>query len=181
MCDDVQILTAGFGGLDSIEHAGNGMLYGLDNTFQNSQHGYSFKFNGEELTAIPVPAHGQWGIAHDDYGRNYYSPNSYPILVDELPKQYATNGGKKVSLHGLYKGIVNDKRVYPVRPTPGINRGYQKGRLDDNYKMEVFDAACGPLVYRDIVYGKDFENCVFVCETVGNLVSRYNIEENKTP
>ncbi|MCH2147187.1 MAG: HEAT repeat domain-containing protein [Phycisphaerales bacterium] len=178
-CDDIKKVASGFGGLDSIEHAGNGMLYGLDNVFHNSQHEFSFKFDGETATAIPVPNHGQWGITHDDYGRNYYTPNSYPILVDELPKHYTMQSGKKVGLHGIYRGIVSDKRVYPIRPTPGINRGYQQGRLDKDFKMKVFDAACGPLVYRDTVYGEDFESSVFVCDTVGNLVSRYNIIENE--
>ena len=178
-CDDVKKVASGFSGLDSIEHAGNGMLYGLDNVFHNSQHEYSFKFDGESVKAIPVPSHGQWGIAHDDFGRNYYAPNSYPILVDEVPKHYAMKAGKKVRLDGIYRGIVNDKRVYPIRPTPGINRGYQKGRLDEEFKMKVFDAACGPLIYRDTVYGDDFESSVFVCETAGNLVSRYKIIENE--
>jgi len=179
VCDDIQKVATGFGGLDSIEHAGNGMLYGVDNVFHNSQHGSSFKFDGETATVIPVPSHGQWGITHDDFGRNYYTPNSYPILVDEVPKHYAMQGGKKVGLHGIYRGIVRDKRVYPIRPTPGINRGYQQGRLDEDFKMKAFDAACGPLVYRDTVYGDDVESSVFVCDSAGNLVSRYNIIENE--
>ena len=36
MCDEVQKLANGFGGLDSVEHAGNGLIYGLDNIFHNS-------------------------------------------------------------------------------------------------------------------------------------------------
>ena len=176
--DDVQTLAGGFGGLDSIEHAGNGLIYGLDNTFHNSQHGFSFKFDGESLTSIPVPAHGQWGTTQDDYGRQYYSPNSYPVLIDDVPKQYARQRGESRTLDGVYRGITTDKRVWPVHPTPGVNRGYQKGRLNEEYKLTRFDAACGPAVYRDTLFGKDFEGDVFVCETVGNLVSRFNIEDN---
>ena len=177
-CDDVQTLTGGLSGLDSVEHAGNGLMYGLDNLFHNSQHEYSFQFNGETLTSIPVPPHGQWGTTQDDYGRQYYTPNSYPVLIDDLPKQYARQRGQSRTIDGLYRGIAADKRVWPVHPTPGINRGYQEGRLDDNYKLTKFDAACGPAVYRDTLYGDDFEGDVFVCETVGNLVSRFHIEDN---
>ena len=177
-CDDVQTLTGGFGGLDSIEHAGNGLQYGLDNLFHNSQHGYSFQFDGETLTSIPVPPHGQWGTTQDDYGRQYYTPNSYPVIVDDLPKQYARQRGQGRSIDGLYRGISSDKRVWPVHPTPGVNRGYQEGRLDENFKLTRYDAACGPSVYRDILLGDDFEGNVFVCETVGNLVSRFHIEDN---
>jgi len=176
--DDIQSLTDGFGGLDSIEHAGNGLMYGLDNTFHNSQHACSFTFNGETLTLIPVPAHGQWGTSQDDYGRQYYSPNSYPVLVDDLPKQYANQRGQSRTIDGLYRGITSDKRVWPAHPTPGVNRGYQEGRLDEEYKLTRYDAACGPAVYRDSLYGEDFEGNVFVCETVGNLVSRFIIEDN---
>ena len=177
-CDDVQELTDGFGGLDSVEHAGNGLIYGLDNTFHNSQHGCSFTFDGEVLTLIPVPPHGQWGTTQDDYGRQYYSPNSYPVLIDDLPKQYARQRDQSRGIDGLYRGITTDKRVWPVHPTPGINRGYQEGRLNDEFKMMKFDAACGPAIYRDTLYGNEFDGNVFVCETVGNLVSRFRIEDN---
>jgi mono/diheme cytochrome c family protein/glucose/arabinose dehydrogenase len=177
-CDDVQTLTGGLSGLDSVEHAGNGLMYGLDNLFHNSQHEYSFTFDGETLTSILVPPHGQWGTTQDDYGRQYYTPNSYPVLIDDLPKQYARQRGQSRTIDGLYRGITADKRVWPVHPTPGINRGYQEGRLDDNYKLTKFDAACGPAVYRDTLYGEDFDGDVFVCETVGNLVSRFHIEDN---
>ena len=82
------------------------------------------------------------------------------------------------SIDGLYRGITTDKRVWPVHPMPGVNRGYQEGRLDDNYKLTRFDAACGPSVYRDTLFGNEFEGNVFVCETAGNLVSRFHIEDN---
>ena len=177
-CDDVKTLTGGFGGLDSIEHAGNGLIFGLDNTFHNSQHGYSFQFDGETLKSIPVPAHGQWGTTQDDYGRQYYTPNSYPVIIDDLPKEYAHQRGQARNIDGLYRGIATDKRVWPAHPTPGINRGYQKGLLNDEFKMTKYDAACGPVIYRDTLYGEEFEGDVFVCETVGNLVSRFNIEDN---
>jgi len=177
-CDEVSTLTDGFEGLDSIEHAGNGLIYGLDNLFHNSQHSHSFTFDGESLTSIPVPSHGQWGTAQDDFGRQYYSPNSYPVLIDDLPKQYANQRGTSRNIDGIYRGITTDKRVWPVHSTPGINRGYQKGRLNDEYKLTQFDAACGPAVYRDTLYGEEFEGNVFVCEPAGNLVSRFIIEDN---
>jgi mono/diheme cytochrome c family protein/glucose/arabinose dehydrogenase len=177
-CDDTKILTGGFGGLDSIEHAGNGMIFGLDNTFHNSQHPYSFQFDGETLTSISVPSHGQWGTTQDDYGRQYYAPNSYPVLIDDLPKHYAKKNGKSRTIDGLYRGIATDKRVWPVHATPGVNRGYQEGRLTDEYKLTKYDSACGPAVYRDTLLGDNFEGDVFVCETVGNLVSRFAIEED---
>ena len=177
-CDDTKILTGGFGGLDSIEHAGNGMIFGLDNTFHNSQHPYSFQFDGETLTSISVPSHGQWGTTQDDYGRQYYAPNSYPVLIDDLPKHYAKKNGKSRTIDGLYRGIATGKRVWPVHATPGVNRGYQEGRLTDEYKLTKYDSACGPAVYRDTLLGDNFEGDVFVCETVGNLVSRFAIEED---
>ena len=41
-CDNVKKVASGFSGLDSIEHAGNGMLYGLDNVFHNFNYKRSF-------------------------------------------------------------------------------------------------------------------------------------------
>ncbi len=99
-------------------------------------------------------------------------------LIDDLPKQYARQRGQGRSIDGLYRGIVADKRVWPVHRTPGINRGYEEGRLNDEFKMTKFDAACGPAIYRDTLYGNGFEGNAFVCETVGNLVSRFKIEDD---
>ena len=81
-------------------------------------------------------------------------------------------------IDGLYREIATDKRVWPVHATPGVNRGYQEDRLTDEYKLTKYDSACGPVVYRDKLFGGEFERNVFVCETVGNLVSRFIIEED---
>lgn len=177
-CDHVKVLATGFAGIDGIEHAGNGLLRGIDNTFHNSQHHWSFDFDGNDVRLVPVPAHGQWGITQDDHGRLYYSPNSDPILVDELPKTYASHGGRSTDLQGIGRKIVRDKSVWPVRPTPGINRGYQPDMLTDHGRLTRFTAACGPMVYRDDLLGSGFEGDVFVCEPAGNLLKRYTIDED---
>ena len=74
------------------------------------------------------------------------------MLIDDLPKHYAKKKGKSRTVDGLYRGIATDKRVWPVHATPGVNRGYQEGRLTDEYKLTKFDSACGPVVYRDTLY-----------------------------
>src|SRR4029079_5737365 len=80
--DEKRKLLSGFGGLERPEHAGNGLIRGLDNWYHLSQHGVEFKFDGKTITTRPTPAHGQWGIAMDDIGRFYYTPNSNALLAD---------------------------------------------------------------------------------------------------
>ena len=62
--------------------------------------------------------------------------------------------------------------MYPVRPTPGVNRGYMQGILDDSLRLVNFTAACGPVVYTADLFGKNYYNNAFVAEPSANLIKR---------
>ena len=62
--------------------------------------------------------------------------------------------------------------MYPIRPTPAVNRGYIPGILDEEKKLKEFTAACSPLVYRGDALPSKFYGNVFVCEPSGNLIKR---------
>ena len=173
--DESRILASGFAGQESPEHAGNGLYFTLDNTFTCSQHPFRFVPNGDTLLAEPVSPHGQWGISEDAVGRLYYSPNSDPLLVDFLPKQYATRNENQKSFQGVPMRAATDMRVYPSHLTPGVNRAYQKGVLKDG-KLATFTGACSPLIYEGVAM-EDMRGCALVCEVAGNLVHRYRLSE----
>ncbi len=174
--DETRVLASGFVGHDNPEHAGNGLLYTLDNTFACSQHPVRFEINGDELRSVPVSPHGQWGISEDALGRLYYSPNSDPLLVDLTPKTYAARNEAQKSFEGVPSRAATDMRVYPSHLTPGINRAYQKGVLKDG-RLANFTGACSPLVYDGAAMGTDMQGCALVCEVAGNLVHRYRLSE----
>src|SRR5690606_10100883 len=70
---------------------------------------------------------------------------------------------------GYGETIVADKRVYPIHPTTGVNRGYMEGVLDSTGRLVKFTAACGPLIYRGgLIAGMN----AFVAEPSANLIKR---------
>jgi mono/diheme cytochrome c family protein len=115
----------------------------------------------------------------DDAGRLYYSPNSDPLRVDVFPPHYAARNPHHPRTVGIYAQAARDHRVWPIRVTPGINRGYRKGMLEDG-RLVKFTAACGPAIYRDDALGPAYAGNAFVCEPSGNLVKRYVLESTTT-
>ncbi|MFO0828356.1 MAG: c-type cytochrome [Phycisphaerales bacterium] len=175
-------LIDGFAGLESPEHAGNGPIYGLDNWWEFSQHDARIRFDGAQIVSERTPAHGQWGITRDDTGQLYYSPNSQPLLTDILPKQAAMRSPRMPpSALGAWIGrsIADDTTVWPSSNTHGVNRGYQEGVLRADGTLANFTAACSPCFVRTDALGADVRGDVFVCETAGNLVARFALEEAK--
>src|SRR5690606_12067331 len=49
--------------------------------------------------------------------------------------------------------------------------------LDDKSRLVNFTAACGPLVYRGGLFGKEYHENVFVAEPSANLIKRNILEE----
>ena len=179
--DDTQVLVSGFDGLKNPEHAGNGLRYGIDNFYETSQHHQSFRFrqraDGDlDVETRKVPKHGQWGVARDDLGRLYYSPNSDPLIGDAFPKHYSARNTEAGGLPGVPRHVATDRSTWPIRINPGVNRGYQKATLREDGTLRTFTAACGPEVFRGTLV-KGAEGDAFVCETAGNLVKRYDLQD----
>ena len=176
VADDVRVLATGFGGIENPEHAGNGLAWGMDGWHECSQHPYRYRvFDGaEDIDLQRVRPHGQWGVAVDDLGLCWYSPNSEPLLVDFYPKHYAVRNTNQVGFHGVGVAAATSRRTRPVVPTPGVNRGYQKNVLDESGRLSSFTGACGTGVYRDDILGTEMKDDLLVCEVAGNLVKRFN-------
>ena len=178
--DEVHVLASGFGGIENPEHAGNGLAWGLDGWLECSQHPHRYRLTDEarSIHIQRVRPHGQWGVAIDEMGRCWYSPNSEPLLVDLFPKHYAARNQHQDRFDGVGVAVASSRRVRPVMRTPGVNRGYQKNVLDDSGRLTSFTGACGPGVYRDDVLGDDVHGDIFVCEVAGNLIKRFDITEH---
>ena len=184
--DETQVLVSGFRGIENPEHAGNGLRYGIDNWYETSQHRQSFRLrqgsDGRmEVETRRVPGHGQWGVARDDLGRLYYSPNSDPLINDAYPKHYASRNPESGGIPGVPRRAANDRSTWPVRKNPGVNRGYQNRTLREDGTLRNFTAACGPEIFRGtLIDGASGD--AFVCETAGNLVKRYELsDQNGVP
>lgn len=164
-------IESGLGGIDSPEHAPNGLLWALDNRIYLAKHDRCYVRDGDRFVAEPSPALGQWGIAQDDLGRLYYDDNSTQLRADLVPRQLAVANPRLGRARGLDHVVVRDQSVWPVRVTPGVNRGYQNGTLNAG-KLARFTAACSPWVYRGTLFPASHRGNAFVCEPSGNLIKR---------
>ncbi|MFG0316328.1 MAG: c-type cytochrome [Planctomycetota bacterium JB042] len=175
--DEMLLLHSGFGGIESPEHAGNGLLYGHDNRFCLSQHPLRFTFDGEEVRTERTPGHGQWGIAKDDVGRVFTNTNSDPLRVDLVSAHYGARHPDLGGLVGVNERASHDFDTWPSRMTPGVNRGYQRATLRDDFTLARVTAACGPAIERGGIFPDDARGDAFVAEPAGNLIKRCSLSE----
>lgn len=175
-------LLGGFGGLENPEHAANSLTFGHDGWWHLSQHDTEFRITksatGYSVTTRPTPVHGQWGLAKDDLGRFYSTPNSNPLLCDILPKHLAARNPSSPTSRGYGTNIMPDASVWPIVKTPGVNRAYQPNILRPDGTLANHTAACGTSINRDIILGADAAGNAFVCEPAGQLVKRIRIADN---
>ena len=175
-------LGVALGSFENPEHAPNGLIRTIDNRFALSDGSVIIEFDGRRATAIPVPSHGQWGVAMDDVGRLFYTPNSESLRGDLLPKEYAARNPRQNWLEGVNWKVGRDSAVFPIRVTPGVNRGYRPETLRDDGTLRNLTGACGPVFNRASLLGADFAGDAFICEPAGNCVKWLDVgEENGIP
>lgn len=161
----------------NVEHEANGLLRGIDNWIYSANSSKRYRKTGDGWLTEVTHGRGQWGISQDDYGRLYYNNNSQNVLGDYfLPGLGAGNKFLK-PVPGFNVRIVEDNKVYPARPTTGVNRGYKDDVLDTTGRLINFTAACGPLLYRSDLFASPYYNNVFVAEPSANLIKRNIVHE----
>jgi len=160
----------------NVEHQPNGLFRAMDNWIYNAKSAKRYKKAGNRWLIERTHFRGQWGISQDEYGRLYYNNNSENLLGDYfLPGLGATNPHQR-NIAGFNEHIVSDNRVFPVRPTTGVNRGYQQGILDDSLRLREFTAACGPLIFNSPLFGEENIGHAFIAEPAGNLIKEDILE-----
>ncbi len=98
-------------------------------------------------------------------------------MGDYFTPGLGANNENQRSLEGYIEKIVPDDKVYPARPTTGVNRGYQEKTLDDSLRLVNFTAACGPVIYNGQLFGKEYYGNAFVAEPSANLIKRNILRE----
>jgi mono/diheme cytochrome c family protein/glucose/arabinose dehydrogenase len=156
VCDEKVVVDAYYGSVNgNVEHMTNVLRPQRDNWFLLGKDERQYRFRNGAWETGRGKGLGQWGLAPDDWGRVYYNSNSNLLSVD---------GSRLAS-----------NQVWPVRPTPGVNRGYQWIAKSD--RLHSVTAACGPGVYRGGAFPEEFEGNVFVCAPCVNVVSRLIVSE----
>src|SRR4051812_28557527 len=132
----------------NIESAPNGLLWGRDNWLYNASYRWRLRPVEGKWIADPMPRLGQWGITQDDFGRMYFDSNSDKLRAALLPPYYLGRAGDSGYFGDASYPVTADHNVFPIRPTTGVNRGYEKGFLRDDGSLVAVTAASAPLIYR---------------------------------
>lgn len=162
----------------NVEHQPNGLLRAMDNWIYNAKSTKRYRKKGSKWIIESTHFRGQWGISQDNYGRLYYNDNSNNLKGDYFSPGFGASNPNQQNVKGYSERIVSDNRVYPARPTPGVNRGYMPGILDSNVRLRNFTAACGPVIYRGNLFGPNYDFNAFVAEPAANLIKRNVLAEN---
>lgn len=182
--DERVAITDQFGRRDiDVQNNANGFDWGLDNRLRTAgQSRLHWQWKAGTLVAGASPVRGQWGVTHDDVGRTYRNSNESALHVDEVPGEYLSRHPALLRTRGSYERLATDDNrlnvVWPRRPTPGINRGYQAGILRADGTLERYTAACSPLVFRGDRLPREVYGNVFVADPAANLVSRIVLEDD---
>ena len=175
--DTKTLLDSAYAGGPSPEHSGNGLLRNIDNWYYNARSRFRYHLIDGKWERDSTEFRGQWGISQDDRGRLYYNYNWSQLHADLVPPNYLARNKNHTPTTGIDHGLTIDRRVYPIRPNPAVNRGYIPGTLNKDGRLLEFTAACSPFFYRGNALPKEYYGNVFVCEPAGNLVKRNIVEE----
>jgi mono/diheme cytochrome c family protein/glucose/arabinose dehydrogenase len=168
--------------LANVEHNANSLTWALDNWMYTSEHNGYLRLKNGKFEYRPTLARGQWGASQDDAGRIYRNTNEAALFVDLLPARYFMRNPNLLRTRGSYESLQNPEinTVWPVRPTRGVNRGYQDGILRPDGRLTRFTSVCSPTVYRGDRLPRELYGNVFVAEPAANLVSRLIVSDDGT-
>jgi mono/diheme cytochrome c family protein/glucose/arabinose dehydrogenase len=167
----------------NVEHNANTLLWAMDNWIYTSEVDVFLRLKNGKFEVRKTLARGQWGATQDDAGRVYRNTNPSALHVDLVPTLYFSRHPSLRRTRGSHEflGATDElNTVWPLRPTPAVNRGYQAGVLRPDGTLSAFTAASAPTVYRGDRLPAELYGNVFVVEPAGNLVSRIIVRDDGT-
>ena len=166
----------------NVEHTENGLLWALDNNIHSSEGDTALRLKNAKFEIGKTLSRGQWGITQDDAGRIFRNSNESALHVDVVPAHYFVRHPNLLRTRGSYEslngpnGELND--VWPIRPTRGVNRGYQYGILRSDGTLARYTSVCAPTVFRGDRLPAELYGNVFVADPTVNLVSRFILSDS---
>ncbi|MBA4301934.1 MAG: dehydrogenase [Cyclobacterium sp.] len=159
------------------EHSDNGFVRNSDNWYYSAKSRLRYRFQDGTWIRDTTEFRGQWGISQDDQGRLIYNYNWSQLHGDLVPANYLSRNKNHKPSTGIDHGLTIDRKVFPIRSNPAVNRGYIPGTLDSAGRLIEFTSACAPTVYRSQLFPKEYYGNIFVLENAGNLVKRNVVTE----
>ena len=154
----------------NVEHSSNGLMMNIDNWIYNANYNFRYQLKNGKWVKEPTSNRGQWGITKDNFGRLYFNNNATQLQGDYvLPNKAIQNRYFKPSI--IENQRLTNNSVFPIHQT-SVNRGYEKGVLDEKGYSTSVTAACGPLIYRGGAFPESYHQNAFVCVPEANLIKR---------
>ncbi|HYE99900.1 MAG TPA: PVC-type heme-binding CxxCH protein, partial [Planctomycetota bacterium] len=121
---------------------------------------FRFDFSGFEAAS----GHAQFANTFDDWGRRYINDNSTHLRHPVLPLHYLARN-PWLAVPAVEEGIADHpSNVYPTSKI--------LTRPNDPHAAGRFTSACSVTAYRGGAFGPAYQDSLFVCEPVHNLVHR---------
>jgi mono/diheme cytochrome c family protein/glucose/arabinose dehydrogenase/HEAT repeat protein len=183
VADSKEAVTKTYGqAAANVEHNENSLLWALDNWMYTSEGTTLIRLKDGAFDVRKTLSRGQWGATQDDGGRVYRNTNSAALFVDIVPTPYYARNPHLMRTRGSYETLDTGdlNTVWPIRPTPGVNRGYQDGVLRPDKTLAAFTAVGAPTFYRGDRLPAELYGNVFLAEPAGNLVSRIVVTDDGT-
>jgi mono/diheme cytochrome c family protein/glucose/arabinose dehydrogenase len=183
--DTKQLVTSAYGRLEAnVEHNANGLLWALDNWMHTSESDVYLRLRNGAFEVRKTLPRGQWGQSQDDAGRIYRNSNESVLHVDIVSTPYFARNSNLLRTRGSYESLRGEKNevmtVWPVRPTRGVNRGYQTGVLRADGTLASYTAVASPVVYRGDRLPAELQGNLFVVDPAANVVSRIVVSDDGT-
>ncbi len=158
----------------NLEHQQSGLIWNLDNWLYMTVNDFRLRLDGTNVLKENTPASGgQWGLAHDDYG-----------------KQWFVNAGGEIGplhfqqpiIYGRFKikGEMEDgyADVWPLVGLADVQGGEIRFRTSDK-TLNHLTAACGGEIFRGDRLPAEARGDLFFAEPVGRMIRRTKIEVNE--
>ena len=185
--EQTEVLFTGFG-QGNQQHRFSGFAWGLDNwvhlangdssgTIVSRKTGSQLNISGRDLRINPDTGDlntqtgmSQFGRFRDDWGNWFGCVNPVPlrhfVLRDHYLRRNPHFAPPRVSRD---VATVDNTRLFPISKVLSHFQGYQSPSGDAHHR---FTSASGTCFYRDDLFGPLFENNMFTCAPVHNLVHR---------
>jgi len=138
------------------EHSDNGFVRNVDNWYYSAKSRLRYRFQDGNWIRDTTEFRGQWGISQDDQGRLIYNYNWSQLHGDLVPANYLSRNKNYKPSSGIDHGLTIDRKVFPIRSNPAVNRGYIPGTLDSAGRLFEFTSACAPTVYRSELFTEEY-------------------------
>ena len=175
--DEKELLFQGRQGAPtrSVEHQDSGLIWNLDNWIYLSYNHTRYRFTDGTWRAEKTPSvWAQWGLAHDDIGRLFYSDNSKPALSIQVPRTYWNHIVRRTGRMPKYTptiGLPYDHEFLNAR-----NLSSYDDRGGKASPVKQFTSICGQEVFRGDALPHEAYGNYFFCDPTIHVVRRANIE-----